>query len=101
MRSSLRSRNMGRQASFGFKSTKYSVLKKPVVSVPSSGRPTWLVATVTSGERSEDNAGLIRQMNAFAGPGARRESAAHPDGALVQVRQKFRSDRLRQAIRAH
>src|SRR5262245_14573223 len=28
---------------------KYSVLKKPVASVPSSGRPTWLATVVTSG----------------------------------------------------
>src|SRR5262245_51761325 len=28
---------------------KYSLLKKPVASVPSSGRPTWLATVVTSG----------------------------------------------------
>ena len=39
-----------RHCSFGFRSTKYSVLKKPVVSVPSSGRPTWLVHCGTSGK---------------------------------------------------
>ena len=32
----------GRHFSFGIRSTKNSVSKKPVVSVPSSGRPIWL-----------------------------------------------------------
>ena len=41
--------NTGRQCSLGFRSMKYSVLKKPVVSVPSSGRPTWRTTCITSG----------------------------------------------------
>ena len=49
---SLSSWKTGRHASFGLRSTKYSVLKKPVVSVPSSGRPTWLTDTVTSGNEA-------------------------------------------------
>ena len=40
----------GRHSPFGFRFTQYSVLKNPVKSNPSSGRPTWLVATVTSGK---------------------------------------------------
>ncbi len=38
--SSLLSWKTGLHSSFGFRLTKYSVLKNPVVSVPSSGRPT-------------------------------------------------------------
>ena len=44
MSSSLFSLKMGRHSAFGLRSTKYSVLKKPVVSVPSSGRPIWVRA---------------------------------------------------------
>ena len=44
--------------SFGLRSTKYSVLKNPVVPVPSSGRPTWLVTTVTSGNEARMSRGL-------------------------------------------
>ena len=54
MSSSLSSWKTGRHASLGLRSTKYSVLKKPVVSVPSSGRPTWLVVTVTSGNEASN-----------------------------------------------
>ena len=50
--SSLSSWKTGRHFSLGFRSTQYSVLKKPVKSSPSSGRPTWLVATVTSGKEA-------------------------------------------------
>ena len=52
MSSSLFSWKTGRHCSLGFRSTQYSVLKKPVVSVPSSGRPTWLVTVVTSGKEA-------------------------------------------------
>ena len=44
--------NTGRHWSLGLRSTKYSVLKKPVVSVPSSGRPNWLTTCVTSGNEA-------------------------------------------------
>ena len=49
---SLSSPKTGRHFSLGLRSTKYSVLKKPVVSVPSSGRPTWETTTVTSGNEA-------------------------------------------------
>src|SRR6185437_12092633 len=42
-------RNTERHWSLGLRSTKYSVLKNPVVSVPSSGRPTCDTTCVTSG----------------------------------------------------
>jgi hypothetical protein len=42
--------NTGRHWSFGFRSTKYSVLPNPPVSVPSSGRPTSDTTLVTSGK---------------------------------------------------
>src|ERR1035441_3220249 len=55
----------GRHWSLGLRSTKYSVLKKPVVSVPSSGRPTWLTTCVTSGNeasRSEEHTSELQSL---------------------------------------
>ena len=43
----------GRHCSFGFRSTKYSVLPNPPVSVPSSGRPTSETTLVTSGNEAK------------------------------------------------
>ena len=50
MSSSFRPRNCGRHSSRGLRSTKYSVLKNPVASVPSSERPTCDTTLVTSGK---------------------------------------------------
>ena len=83
--------NAGRHCSFGFRSTKYSVLKKPVVSVPSSGRPTWLVVVVTSGNEPQDHA-PDSPRDALGRPRARRQRAAHPDRAFIQMRKKLGSD---------
>ena len=54
----------GRHFSLGSRSTKYSVLKKPVVSVPSSGRPTWLTTSVTSGNAAR----MTRALSIVATP---------------------------------
>src|SRR5580704_15428810 len=50
IKSSLFSQKTGRHCAFGLRPTKYSVLKNPVWSVPSSGRPVWLVQSVASGK---------------------------------------------------
>ena len=39
--------------SLGYKSTKFSMLKKPLGSEPSSGRPTWETTSFTSGNSSK------------------------------------------------
>ncbi len=51
-------------------------------------------------KRSQNDAGLIRQVDAFTGASTRREGAANPDRAFVQVRQKLRPDGLAERVRA-
>src|SRR5260370_16376946 len=43
-------------------------------------------------ERAKNNARLVRQADAFTGPGARSESAANPKRTFVQMRKEFRAD---------
>ncbi len=78
----------------GFRSTKYSVLKNPFVSVQSSGRPTWLTALRDlpgSELRDQCVPGSIHG-GPFPLSGARRQCSADPDGALVPLRQELKSD---------
>ena len=63
-----------------------------MVSVPSSGLPTWLSHLGDLGERSQNDAGLIHDADAFGGTGAGSERAANPDGAFVEMGKKFRAD---------
>ncbi len=44
------------------------------------------------GKRAEHDASLVRHPNAFVGPGAGRECAAHPERAFIQVGQKLGTD---------
>src|ERR1039458_8129045 len=67
----------GRHCSFCLRSTKYSVLKKPVVSVPSSGLPTWLVATVTSGNEASSTRAWL--AGSRAGIHHKQELVGHPE----------------------
>ena len=76
--------------------TKYSVLKKPVVSVPSSGRPTWLVHWVTSGKEHSRSRAWFASADALRRPGAGRQRAAHPQSAFIQMRQELRADHAAQ-----
>ena len=55
-------------ASLRFRSTKYSVLKKPAVSVPSSGRPVWLTTCVTSGNEAITRRALLVKSMLAVGP---------------------------------
>ena len=82
--SSLFWRKTGRHWSLGLRSTKYSVLKKPVVSVPSSGRPVWLTTLVTSGK-------ALRRMRASFM--TRRLSVGPVEGASVPRTQMEPSSR--------
>jgi hypothetical protein len=82
----------GRHFSLGKRSTKYSVLKKPVVSVPSSGRPTLVDHLRDFGKGAENLASPLRDARALGGSGAGRQGAAHPDRAFVKMRQELRSD---------
>ena len=59
---------IGRHCSFGFRSTKYSVSKKPVVSVPSSGLPVWLTTCVTSGNAAITMRALLVKSMEAVGP---------------------------------
>src|SRR5215467_2965926 len=43
-------------------------------------------------KRAQNPAGLVCDSRALARPGAGRQSAAHPDRSLVQMRQEFRAD---------
>ncbi len=82
----------GAHCSFGFKSTKNSVLENSVVSVPSSGRPTWETTCVTSGKAGRNQARTVHDVCALGRADAGSGSAAHPDGAFIKVREKFGAD---------
>ena len=58
----------GRHCSLRFRSTKYSVLKNPAVSVPSSGRPVWLTTCVTSGNEAMTRRALLVKSMLAVGP---------------------------------
>ncbi len=92
MRLSLFCWKTGRHSSFGLRSTKYSVLKKPVVSVPSSGRPVWLTTLVTSGKELRRRRASFITAQAFGGAGGGGEGAADPDGAFVEVGEELGAD---------
>jgi len=81
----------GRHWPLGFKSTKYSVLKKPAVSVPSSGRPVWLTTCVTSGKEAITRRALL--VKSMLAVGLRWGAMFHaPRWNLVEMGQKLRSD---------
>ncbi len=92
MSSSLFCLKTGRHCSLGLRSTKYSVLKKPVVSVPSSGRPVWLTTLVTSGKAESLSRASFMMRRLSVGPVRGRERAADPDGAFVEVREELGAD---------
>ena len=73
------------------------MLKKPVTSVPSSGRPVWLTTLVTSGKDAEHDASLIHDAQAFGGASAGSEGAANPDGAFVEMGKKLGADNAAEA----
>ncbi len=83
----------GRHSSFGLRSTKYSVLKKPAVSVPSSGRPVWLTTCVTSGNEAMTRRALLVKSTLAVGPslgGSVPRTQIEPSSRCGQ---KLRSDR--------
>src|SRR5580693_8199863 len=45
-------------------------------------------------KRTQQRPRAIRQGDAFGLAGARRKSAAYPDGAFIQMRQELRTDNL-------
>ncbi len=68
MSSSLFCLKTGRQSALGLRSTKYSVLKKPVVSVPSSGRPVWETTLRTSGKAARRSRASFMTRRLSVGP---------------------------------
>src|SRR5271165_5676466 len=93
--SSLRPRNWGRHSPRGLRSTKYSVLKNPVASVPSSERPTCETTFVTSGKLAKMRRALSITSPPADGPvlgdRARLIFASFPEVTKV-VSQVGRSD---------
>ena len=56
------------------------------------GTPDLAGALRHFGKRAEHDARLVGDADAFAGAGAGRESAAHPERAFIQMRQEFGTD---------
>ncbi len=79
-------------SSYGFRPTKYSSLKNPIGSVPSSGRPSSLATVVTCGKlsRMPRTCGAeLRRLVERDRVGHRR---AHPERAFVEVRHELGAD---------
>ncbi len=86
---------------YGFRPTKNSLLKKPVGSVPSSGRPSSLATVVTCGKLEQDVADLRRELGRLFERNGVRRGGPHPQRAFIQVRHEFAADEGNQQQRAH
>ena len=84
---------------YGLRPTKNSALKKPVASVPSSGRPCSDATSVTSGKTVNDVSHLRHQLGRFLERDRRRHRGPDPERAFVEVRHELRADARGQEYR--
>jgi len=93
IRSSLSCLKTGRHSPLGFEVDKVFVLKKPVVSVPSSGRPVWLyhLGHLGNALRRRRASFMTRRLSVGARGG--RERANAPRWSPRRGEQELRADR--------
>ena len=82
-----------RQVSNGLSGTKNSTLEKPSGSVPSSGRPCWVITVSTSGKLLTTPAHAVGVGVALVERYRGRQRGAQPDIALLELGQEFQPDR--------
>ena len=75
------------------------MLKNPVVSVPSSGRPSCDTTLVTSGKDRNTRAHLVGQLGAMFERDGQRHRRVRPDVSLLQLGQKLAAQQREQRQR--
>ena len=86
-------------SSYGLRPTKYSSLKNPIGSVPSSARPSSLATVVTCGKLSSRLAHLRPELRRLVERNRVGHRRAHPQRAFVEVRHELRADERHQQQR--